>query len=141
MILNCGLLSKNLKVSSRGKLLLVVIKVAWVTRAGKSDLAEPIAIRPTSETVIYPSIAKWVQSHRDLPIRLNQWCNVVVSLLYEKNLIFYFCTPAFPNATNTAMRKDDYIFGQKLQIQSYKLYFSKFEVSSQLLVASHAETS
>uniref|UniRef100_A0AC35U3F0 Proline--tRNA ligase n=1 Tax=Rhabditophanes sp. KR3021 TaxID=114890 RepID=A0AC35U3F0_9BILA len=52
-------------------------EVAWVTRAGNSDLAEPIAIRPTSETVMYPSYAKWVQSHRDLPIKLNQWCNVV----------------------------------------------------------------
>ncbi|PAV74364.1 hypothetical protein WR25_07926 [Diploscapter pachys] len=52
-------------------------EVAWVTRAGSSDLAEPIAIRPTSETVMYPSYRKWVQSHRDLPIKLNQWCNVV----------------------------------------------------------------
>ncbi|KAK6040366.1 proline--tRNA ligase [Cooperia oncophora] len=52
-------------------------EVAWVTRAGSSDLAEPIAIRPTSETVMYPSYKKWVQSHRDLPIKLNQWCNVV----------------------------------------------------------------
>jgi prolyl-tRNA synthetase family I len=40
-------------------------------------MAEPIAIRPTSETVMYPSFAKWIQSHRDLPIKLNQWCNVV----------------------------------------------------------------
>ncbi|MFH4975389.1 hypothetical protein AB6A40_002098 [Gnathostoma spinigerum] len=52
-------------------------EVAWVTRAGKSEISEPIAIRPTSETVMYPSYAKWVQSHRDLPIRLNQWCNIV----------------------------------------------------------------
>ncbi|KII73236.1 Bifunctional glutamate/proline--tRNA ligase [Thelohanellus kitauei] len=52
-------------------------EVAWVTRAGSTDLAEPIAIRPTSETVIYPTIAKWIQSHRDLPLKLNQWCNVV----------------------------------------------------------------
>ncbi|KAM7050064.1 bifunctional glutamate/proline--tRNA ligase isoform 2-T2 [Molossus nigricans] len=52
-------------------------EVAWVTRSGKTELAEPIAVRPTSETVMYPSYAKWVQSHRDLPIRLNQWCNVV----------------------------------------------------------------
>jgi len=49
-----------------------------VTRSGETDLAEPIAVRPTSETVMYPSYAKWVQSHRDLPIKLNQWCNVVV---------------------------------------------------------------
>ncbi|XP_071281888.1 bifunctional glutamate/proline--tRNA ligase isoform X4 [Agelaius tricolor] len=52
-------------------------EVAWVTRSGKTELAEPIAIRPTSETVMYPSYAKWVQSHRDLPIKLNQWCSVV----------------------------------------------------------------
>ncbi|XP_077195866.1 bifunctional glutamate/proline--tRNA ligase isoform X5 [Paroedura picta] len=52
-------------------------EVAWVTRSGKTELAEPIAVRPTSETVMYPAYARWVQSHRDLPIRLNQWCNVV----------------------------------------------------------------
>ena len=52
-------------------------EVAWVTRSGSSELAEPIAIRPTSETVMYPAVAKWVQSHRDLPMRLNQWNNVV----------------------------------------------------------------
>lgn len=52
-------------------------EVAWVTKSGDSDLAEPIAVRPTSETVMYPAYAKWIQSHRDLPIRLNQWNNVV----------------------------------------------------------------
>jgi len=50
-----------------------------VTKSGQTELAQPIAIRPTSETVMYPSYAKWVQSHRDLPIKLNQWCSVVVS--------------------------------------------------------------
>ena len=52
-------------------------EVAWVTRSGQSDLPEPIAVRPTSETVMYPAYAKWIQSHRDMPLRLNQWCNVV----------------------------------------------------------------
>jgi prolyl-tRNA synthetase len=52
-------------------------EVAWVTRAGTSDLEEPIAIRPTSETVMYPYYAKWIRSHRDLPLRLNQWNSVV----------------------------------------------------------------
>jgi len=52
-------------------------EVAWVTRSGDTELAEPIAIRPTSETVMYPIYSKWVQSHRDLPICRNQWCNVV----------------------------------------------------------------
>ena len=53
-------------------------EVAWVTRSGSTELAEPIAIRPTLETVMYPTFARWVQSHRDLPIKINQWCNVVV---------------------------------------------------------------
>lgn len=52
-------------------------EVAWVTRSGDSELAEPIAIRPTSETIMYPAFAKWIQSHRDLPLKLNQWSNVV----------------------------------------------------------------
>ncbi|WFD31203.1 proline--tRNA ligase [Malassezia sp. CBS 17886] len=52
-------------------------EVAWVTRAGKSELEKPVAIRPTSETVMYPYYAKWIQSHRDLPLRLNQWNSVV----------------------------------------------------------------
>ncbi|XP_058947163.2 bifunctional glutamate/proline--tRNA ligase [Pocillopora verrucosa] len=52
-------------------------EVAWVTKSGQSELAEPIAIRPTSETVMYPAYAKWIKSHRDLPLKLNQWNNVV----------------------------------------------------------------
>lgn len=46
-------------------------EVAWVTHSGSSPLAEPIAIRPTSETIMYPTYAKWIHSHRDLPLLLN----------------------------------------------------------------------
>jgi len=52
-------------------------EVAWVTRAGDSKLEQPIAIRPTSETIMYPAFAKWIRSHRDLPLKINQWSNVV----------------------------------------------------------------
>ncbi|KAL0369523.1 UNVERIFIED_CONTAM: Proline--tRNA ligase, cytoplasmic [Sesamum angustifolium] len=52
-------------------------EVAWVTKSGESELEMPIAIRPTSETVMYPYFSKWIRGHRDLPLRLNQWCNVV----------------------------------------------------------------
>ena len=52
-------------------------EVAWVTRAGQSEMKEPIAVRPTSETIMYPAYAKWIRSHRDLPLKLNQWNNVV----------------------------------------------------------------
>ena len=52
-------------------------EVAWVTHSGKSALSEPIAIRPTSETIMYPTFAKWVKSYRDLPVLVNQWTNIV----------------------------------------------------------------
>ncbi|MDA8309752.1 MAG: proline--tRNA ligase [Actinomycetota bacterium] len=50
----------------------------WVvTQGGGRQLDEPVVVRPTSETVINHFFAKWVQSHRDLPLLVNQWCNVV----------------------------------------------------------------
>ncbi len=52
-------------------------EVAVVTHAGGEELAEPLAIRPTSETIIGTMCAKWVQSYRDLPLKVNQWCNVM----------------------------------------------------------------
>lgn len=52
-------------------------EVAWVTKSGDTDLQEPIAIRPTSETIMYPYYQKWIHSHRDLPLKLNQWTNIV----------------------------------------------------------------
>ncbi|MDE1856508.1 MAG: proline--tRNA ligase [Candidatus Micrarchaeota archaeon] len=52
-------------------------EVAWVTHTGDSKLDERLAIRPTSETIIYDTIAKWIRSWRDLPLRLNQWCSVL----------------------------------------------------------------
>jgi prolyl-tRNA synthetase len=45
--------------------------------APSAELTEPLIVRPTSETIIGASYAKWVQSYRDLPILINQWCNVV----------------------------------------------------------------
>ena len=52
-------------------------EVAWVTRGGNDELEEPLAIRPTSEAMICSMYAKWVQSYRDLPILINQWCTVL----------------------------------------------------------------
>jgi prolyl-tRNA synthetase len=52
-------------------------ELAVVTFAGGEELAEPIVVRPTSETVIGEFMAKWIQSYRDLPMLLNQWSNVV----------------------------------------------------------------
>ncbi len=52
-------------------------EVAWVTQAGNTKLSEKLAIRPTSESIMYESYSKWIRSWRDLPLLLNQWCNVV----------------------------------------------------------------
>ena len=52
-------------------------EVAWVTKSGDGELNEPIAIRPTSETIMYPAFQGWIRSHRDLPLLLNQWNSVV----------------------------------------------------------------
>ena len=52
-------------------------EVAWVTEAGNEELEERLAVRPTSESIIAPYMSQWVRSHRDLPLRVNQWCSVV----------------------------------------------------------------
>jgi prolyl-tRNA synthetase len=54
-----------------------VPEVAWVTQGGDTPLEEKLAIRPTSETIMYATFAKWIRSWRDLPIKINQWCNIV----------------------------------------------------------------
>lgn len=50
---------------------------AVVTEAGGKKLEEPLIVRPTSETIINSMFARWIQSYRDLPLKVNQWCNVV----------------------------------------------------------------
>src|SRR5215813_14493763 len=52
-------------------------EVAVVTHGGGKELEEPLIVRPTSETIIHHMFAQWIHSHRDLPLMINQWCNVV----------------------------------------------------------------
>jgi prolyl-tRNA synthetase len=52
-------------------------ELAVVTHAGGKELEEPVVVRPTSETIINSFFSKWVQSYRDLPLRVNNWSNVV----------------------------------------------------------------
>lgn len=52
-------------------------ELAVVTHAGGKELEEPLVIRPTSETMIHYMFARWMKSWRDLPIKINQWANVV----------------------------------------------------------------
>jgi len=50
---------------------------AVVTHGGGKKLEEPLVIRPTSETIIWAMFKKWIMSYRDLPLLINQWCNVL----------------------------------------------------------------
>ncbi len=52
-------------------------ELAVVTHAGGKELGEPLVVRPTSETIIGEMYSKWINSHRDLPVLINQWANVV----------------------------------------------------------------
>jgi prolyl-tRNA synthetase len=67
-------------------------ELAWVTRGGGEELEEPLAIRPTSETIIGYSFAKWIQSYRDLPLLINQWNNV---MRWEKRTALFLRTSEF----------------------------------------------
>lgn len=67
-------------------------EVAWVTHGGKELLAERLAIRPTSETIICNMYSKWIKSWRDLPVLINQWCNVV---RWEKSIKPFLRTAEF----------------------------------------------
>lgn len=69
-------------------------ELAIVTIGGGQELEEPLAIRPTSETIIGHMYAKWIQSYRDLPVLINQWANVVRwemrTRLFLRTLEFYW---------------------------------------------------
>ena len=67
-------------------------EVAWVTRGGAKELEEPLAIRPTSETIICSLYANWIHSWRDLPVKINQWVNVY---RWEKRTRLFMRTAEF----------------------------------------------
>jgi len=67
-------------------------ELAVVTHGGGEKLAEPLAVRPTSETIMYEMYSKWISSWRDLPLKINQWNNVV---RWEKRTYFFLRTLEF----------------------------------------------
>jgi prolyl-tRNA synthetase len=67
-------------------------ELALVTHAGGEELKEPLAVRPTSETIMYEMYAKWIHSWRDLPMKINQWNNVV---RWEKRTYLFLRTSEF----------------------------------------------
>ena len=67
-------------------------ELAVVTHAGGEKLEEPLVVRPTSETIIWSMYKKWIQSYRDLPILINQWCNII---RWEKRTRLFLRTTEF----------------------------------------------
>lgn len=67
-------------------------ELAVVTHAGGEELEEPLVLRPTSETIIWSMFKKWIHSHRDLPIKINQWANVI---RWEKRTRLFLRTTEF----------------------------------------------
>ncbi len=67
-------------------------EVAAITEAGGVPLDEPLVVRPTSETIMYDTFSRWVQSYRDLPLLINQWANVV---RWEKRTRLFLRTTEF----------------------------------------------
>ena len=94
-------------------------EVAVVTHAGGEELAEPLAIRPTSETIIGNMYSKWLQSYRDLPILINQWANV---MRWEKTTRPFLRTSEFLwQEGHTAHSSEEEAIGKTLEmLEVYK---------------------
>lgn len=79
-------------------------ELAVVTHGGGEELAEPLVVRPTSETIMYQTFSKWVSSYKDLPIKINQWCNVV---RWEKRTYPFLRTTEFLWQEGHTVHKDN----------------------------------
>lgn len=115
-------------------------ELAVVTIGGGEELAEPLAIRPTSETVITQKFAEWIQSHRDLPMKLNQWCNVV---RWEKRTYPFMRTSEFlwqEGHTAHADRED--AMNMTLQaLEWYRKFYEEYmAISTYVGIKSKGET-
>jgi prolyl-tRNA synthetase len=95
-------------------------ELAVVTVAGGEELAEPVVVRPTSETVFGEFMAKWIQSYRDLPLLLNQWANVV---RWEKRPRVFLRTTEFlwqEGHTAHATRDDAAAYALRILLDAYR---------------------
>jgi len=112
-------------------------EVAWVTRGGGKELEEPLAIRPTSETIIGYSFSEWIQSYRDLPMLLNQWNNVV---RWEKRTALFLRTSEFLwQEGHTAHRTlEEAEERTRMMLEVYR-YFDEEEAAMPVLVGRKSE--
>lgn len=114
-------------------------ELAVVTHAGGEELAEAYAVRPTSETIMYRTFADWVQSYRDLPLLVNQWCSVV---RWEKRTHPFLRTSEFLwQEGHTVHRTAEEAEAQTLQaLEWYQKFFEEvFAISTYVGVKSASE--
>jgi prolyl-tRNA synthetase len=114
-------------------------ELAVITHAGGEKLAEPLAVRPTSEIVITQKFADWIQSHRDLPMLLNQWCNVV---RWEKRTYPFLRTSEFlwqEGHTVHADKKDAMRMVMQALEWYAKFYKEHFAISPYIGIKSESE--
>lgn len=98
-------------------------ELAVVTHAGGKELPEPLVVRPTSETVFGELMARWIQGHRDLPLLLNQWANVV---RWELRPRLFLRTTEFlwqEGHTAHATRADASAYARRIHLQVYRDFF------------------
>ncbi|PLS81349.1 proline--tRNA ligase [Candidatus Saccharibacteria bacterium] len=115
-------------------------ELAVVTHGGGQKLEEALVVRPTSETIINASFTKWVQSHRDLPIMLNQWCNAV---RWEKRTLPFLRTSEFlwQEGHTVHATHEEAISMQRYALDSYaKLYREYFALDGYIGRKSKLET-
>ena len=97
-------------------------ELAVVTHAGGKQLTEPVVVRPTSETLFGELMAKWIQSHRDLPMLLNQWANVV---RWELRPRLFLRTSEFlwqEGHTAHATREDAAAYALRIHLDVYRAF-------------------
>lgn len=95
-------------------------ELAVVTHAGGKELAEPVVVRPTSETLFGELMSKWIHSHRDLPMLLNQWANVV---RWEMRPRLFLRTSEFlwqEGHTAPATREDANAYALRIHLDVYR---------------------
>ena len=104
-------------------------EVFWVTKSGKNDLDEPLALRPTSETIMYPMFALWIRTHADLPLKYYQTVN---AFRYERkntrNLMRVREITTFKEAHTIHRTKEESDIQVQDFIEIYKEFFDKLGI-------------
>lgn len=115
-------------------------ELAVVTHGGGKELEEALVVRPTSETIINDSFSKWIHSYRDLPVKVNQWCNV---MRWEKRTLPFLRTTEFLWQEGHTVHRthEEAIEMQKYAMECYaKLYRKYFALDGYVGPKSKMET-